>query len=313
MKVSINVTNYSWPAGPRGISAELVRVAEAADEAGIDTLWVSDHLVQADPHQPVHADMLEAYTTLGFLAARTERVQLGTMVTAATYRPPALLIKTVTTLDVLSNGRAWLGIGAGYHQVEAQMMGLPLPSTVERFEHLEDTLRLARQMWAGDQKPFHGIHHQLSHPVNNPPPLRRSHPPILVGGMGEHRTLSLVAQFADACNLFNIPDGGRTVRRKLDVLAQRCARLGRPAHGIEKTLSTRLPDDETASAFTQRAARWAEQGIRHLVVIKAGPWTAADIARVAPATTLARTDHAPTSPGTPRVSPIEAVVPSESD
>src|SRR5919112_1173550 len=154
MRVSISVTNYSWPGGPRGLGPELGRVVGAADRAGVDTVWVADHLVQADPTVPPDdRDMFEAYTTLGFIAARTERVRLGTMVTGVTFRPPALLVKAVTTLDVLSGGRAWPGIGAGYHGEEAEAMGLPLPPTAERFERLEETLAIAMRMWAGDAGP----------------------------------------------------------------------------------------------------------------------------------------------------------------
>jgi alkanesulfonate monooxygenase SsuD/methylene tetrahydromethanopterin reductase-like flavin-dependent oxidoreductase (luciferase family) len=155
MRISIGVTNYSWPSGPQGIGSELVRLVRAADQAGVDTAWVVDHLVQADPNAaPDQRDMLEAYTTLGYLAARTERVRLGTMVTGVTFRPPALLVKAVTTIDVLTGGRAWLGIGAGYHSDEAQAIGLPLPAVAERFERLEETLQIALRMWAGDETPF---------------------------------------------------------------------------------------------------------------------------------------------------------------
>jgi alkanesulfonate monooxygenase SsuD/methylene tetrahydromethanopterin reductase-like flavin-dependent oxidoreductase (luciferase family) len=157
MRVSIGVMNFSWPGGPRRLGAELARLARAADGAGVDTVWVGDHLLQADPTSaPDQTEMLEAYTTLGFLAAQTERVRLGTMVTGVTFREPALLVKAVTTLDVLSGGRAWLGIGAGYHQDEAQAMGLPLPPVAERFQRLEETLQIAARMWAGDDTPFEG-------------------------------------------------------------------------------------------------------------------------------------------------------------
>src|SRR5919107_5559633 len=187
MRVSINVTNYSWPGGRqgRGLGGELAWLVGAADEAGVDTVWVADHLLQADPTAgPDDTEMLEAYTTLGFLAARTERARLGTMVTGVTFRPPALLVKAVTTLDVLSGGRAWLGLGAGYHGEEAEAMGLPLPPTAERFERLEETLRIALQMWAGDEAPYAGEHYRLQRPAGSPPPLRRPHPPVLIGGGG---------------------------------------------------------------------------------------------------------------------------------
>ena len=182
MRVSLSITNYSWPGGPADIGTQLGRVIRAADDAGIDTVWVTDHLIQADPNSTREAEMLEAYTTLGFLAGQSGRVRLGTMVTGVTYRPPALLVKAVTALDVLSGGRAWLGIGAGYHEEEARTMGLPLPGVAERFERLEETLRLAIQMWSGDDAAFHGAHYRLERPLNSPNSIRRPRPPILVLG-----------------------------------------------------------------------------------------------------------------------------------
>lgn len=273
MRISVNITNYSWARGPAGLVAQLVRIARGADEAGLDTVWVADHLLQADPTSSPDAQMLEAYTTLGFLAAQTERVRLGTMVTGVTYRPPALLVKAVTTLDVLSGGRAWLGIGAGYHNDEARAMGLPLPPTAERFARLEETLRIATQMWAGNDSAFEGRHYQLAHPVSSPHPLTRPRPPILIGGMGEHKTLPLVARYADACNLFDIPDDGKTVGRKLAVLAEHCDKAARPYDEIDKTISTRLEPGEDPHEFAQRCAGLAELGIEHVVVITTGPWT----------------------------------------
>jgi F420-dependent oxidoreductase-like protein len=273
VRVSITITDYSWPGGPAALAGQLTDVARAAEDAGLDTLWVADHLLQADPHSSPDAEMLEAYATLSFLAARTERIRLGTMVTAVTYRPPALLVKAVTTLDVLSGGRAWLGLGAGYLEDEARAMDLPLPPVPERFDRLEDLLRLARQMWAGDAAPFAGTQSRLERPVGNPLPVTRPHPPILVGGTGERRTLPLVARYADACNVFDIPDGGATVRRKLEVLARLCDEAGRPYGEIEKTLSTRLDRDETADEFARRGEALRALGIDHLVVLTAGPWT----------------------------------------
>jgi F420-dependent oxidoreductase-like protein len=278
MRLSLNVTNYSWPNGPTQIGAELGRIVRTADEGGLDTVWVSDHLIQADPTSTPEAEMLEAYTTLGFLAARSSRVRLGTMVTGVTYRPPALLIKAATTLDVLAGGRAWFGVGAGYHEAEARAMGLPLPPTAERFARLEETLRLAIQMWSGDEAAFEGTHYRLARPINSPAPVRYPRPPILIGGMGEQRTLRLVATYADACNLFDIPDGGQTVRRKLAVLAEHCAAAGRSYDEIEKTVSTRLEPGESADRFVQRCAALGTLGITHVVVIKAGPWTEESVA-----------------------------------
>lgn len=274
MKVSINVTNYSWPGGPSATRLRLRELVEAADAGGIDTVWVSDHLLQADPTAaPGERDMLEAYTTLGFMAAAAERVRLGTMVTAVSFRAPALLVKAVTTLDVLSGGRAWLGIGAGYHGAEAEAMGLPLPPTAERFEQLEETLQIASRMWAGDDSAFEGRRYRLANPVGAPVPLQQPRPRILIGGAGEKKTLRLVAQYGDACNLFDIPDGGRTVRQKLAALEHHCERIGRPCAEIEKTLSTRLGPDETAQEVIERFRGAADLGIGHLVVIRPGPWT----------------------------------------
>jgi F420-dependent oxidoreductase-like protein len=280
MRISLSITNYSWPGGATGIGAELAAIVRAADEAGLDTAWVADHLLQADPTAVPDSEMLEAYTTLGFLAAQTQRIRLGTMVTGVTFRPPSMLIKAVTTLDVLSGGRAQLGVGAGYHEDEARAMGVALPPVAERFERLEETLQLALQMWSGDSSPFEGRHYRLERPVGNPLPLGKPRPPILIGGMGERKTLRLVAQYGDACNLFDIPDGGKTIRRKLDVLARHCDAVGRPYGEIEKTVSTRLEHDQSAAEFAEHCAALGALGIDHAVVITAGPWTEDGVARL---------------------------------
>ena len=283
MRLSLSVTNFSW----RGddLDAHLTRVAQAADRGGLYGLWVADHLLQVDPYGagPGETEMLEAYTALGFLAARTTDLRLGALVTAVTFRPPALLVKAVTTLDVLSRGRALFGVGAGHQADEAAAMGLPLPPVAERFAHLEETLRVARQMWAGDEAPFAGAHHTLAHPVLSPRAVSRPHPPILVGGTGERRTLPLVARYADACNVFDIPDGGVTVRHKLAVLAERCAEIGRPYAEIEKTISTRLGPGEPVASFVRRCRGFAELGIDHVCVLTAGPWTDEGVATLAEA------------------------------
>jgi F420-dependent oxidoreductase-like protein len=283
MRLSLSITNYTWPGGPSGLGSELARTVRAADEARLDTVWVADHLIQADPMSVPDSEMLEAYTTLGFLAAHTRRVRLGTMVTGVTFRPASMLIKAVTTLDVLSGGRAWLGVGAGYEENEARAMDLPLPPVAERFERLEETLRLAFQMWAGDASPFEGRHYHLERPVSSPPPLQAPHPPILIGGMGERKTLRLVAAHADACNLFDIPDQGKTIRHKLDVLARHCDAAGRDYHEIEKTVSTRLNPGESPGEFAERCAALGRLGIEHAVVITAGPWTEDAVERLAAA------------------------------
>jgi F420-dependent oxidoreductase-like protein len=272
MQISVSVTNYSWPNGPEALSGELEAVAHAADEAGLDTVWLADHLLQADPNSTPDAEMLEAYTTLGFLAHQTARVRLGAMVSPASYRPASLLIKAVTTLDVLSGGRAWMGIGAGYHEQEARAMGLSLPPIGERFDLLEETLRLALRMWAGDDSAFEGRLGRLERPLSSPQPLARPHPPILIGGMGERKTLALVARYGDACNLFDIPDGGRTIEHKLTVLARHCEAVGRPYEEIVKTVSTRLENGQSADEFVDHCAELAAIGIEHVVVIRNGPW-----------------------------------------
>jgi F420-dependent oxidoreductase-like protein len=279
MKLSMSITNFSWRDGP--LARRLADIARIADEGGLYGVWVADHLLQADPYgaRPGETEMLEAYTTLGYLAARTERVKLGTLVTAVTFRPPALLVKAVTTLDVLSGGRALFGIGAGYEATEAAAMGLPLPPIGERFDRLEETLKIALQLWAGDETPIAGEHYRLDAPVHSPAPISR--PPILIGGTGERRTLPLVARYADACNVFDIPDGGATARHKLAVLQALCAEIGRPYDAIEKTISTRLEPGESAAAFVERCRAFTELGIDHVGVVTTGPWTDESVATLA--------------------------------
>jgi alkanesulfonate monooxygenase SsuD/methylene tetrahydromethanopterin reductase-like flavin-dependent oxidoreductase (luciferase family) len=256
MRLSLTLTDLSWRGPLRG---ELGAVAAAADDAGLDTLWVADHLIQADPAAPKGSAMLEAYTTLGFAAARTQRIRLGAMVSPVFLREPALLLKALATVDALAGGRTWLGLGTGYHGGEAEIAGIPFPSQRDRYGLLERTLELARSMWDGTS------------PLGEPRPLER--PRILIGGMGERRTLRLVAEHADACNLFDIPDGGATVRHKLDVLRRHCDAVGRPFDAIEKTISTRLAAGEDARAFAARCRELRALGLEHAVVLAPGPWT----------------------------------------
>jgi len=278
MDVSISVTAYPGAGAP----AALTDLAQAADERGLHTIWVADHLIQADPAASVTDPMLEAYSVLSYLAAATRRVRLGAMVSPVTFRAPALLIKAVTTLDVLSGGRAWLGLGAGYQQDEAAAMGLPLPPVGERFEYLADTLRLAGQMWREDAAAFRGHRVSLDRPLCYPQPVSRPRPPILVGGTGERHTLRLVAEHADACNLFDIPDGGATLRRKLAVLRRHCETAGRDYGSVVKTVSTGLTPGEPASAFAARCAQLRSYGMDHVVVIARGrPLTVRDVELVA--------------------------------
>ena len=232
MEIGLHIADFTWPGGPAGLADDLARVAVAAEEAGFARVSVMDHLWQIGHLGPPEHEMLEAYTALGFLAARTSRVKLMTVVTAAVYREPGMLAKQVTTLDVLSGGRGWLGIGAAWNEAEARGLGLPFPPTAERFERLEETLQICLQMWSGDDGPYSGRHYQLERTLNSPAALSKPHPPILIGGGGEKKTLRLVARYAHACNLFPSPE----LPHKLDVLREHCEREGRNYDEIEKTV-----------------------------------------------------------------------------
>jgi F420-dependent oxidoreductase-like protein len=236
MRIGLDIPNFTWPGGPAQMRETLARIARTADEAGFDRLAVMDHFFQIGTVGPPEMDMLEAYSTLGFLAAHTERVGLLTLVTGAFYRHPGILAKTVTTLDVLSGGRAWLGIGAGWNEQESRGLGVPFPPLRERFERLEDALEICLRMWAGDESPYAGRHAVLERPLNSPQSLTRPHPPIMIGGSGERRTLRLVARHAQACNVF----GGPELPRKLDVLRAHCEREGRDYADIEKTVPYKI-------------------------------------------------------------------------
>jgi F420-dependent oxidoreductase-like protein len=247
MRVGLNVANFAPPGGPARLPTELARVARLAEEVGFESFWVWDHFFwDGLPVGPGVTDreMIEAYTTLGYVAGVTSKIKLGTLVASATYRHPGVLIKQVTTLDLLSGGRVIFGIGAGWFEEEHRALGIYFPPVKERFARLEETLQIALQMWAdggkyGEARPFHGTHYQLERTLNVPQALQRPHPPILIGGGGEHKTLRLVAQYADACNLNSrlSPD---QLAHKLAVLRGHCERLGRPYEAIEKTLYGRL-------------------------------------------------------------------------
>ena len=251
MKLGVHVPDFTWPGGPRHLGEDLAAVGRAADAAGFDRLSVMDHLWQIRGVGPPEHEMLEAYTTLGFLAGQTSRIKLLTLVTGVVYRSPGLLAKMVTTLDVLSGGRAMLGIGAAWNEDEARGLGLFFPPIAERFEHLEDTLRICLQMWSDDDSPFAGTHANLGRTLNSPQALSRPHPPILIGGSGERKTLRLVARYAQACNLFSTPD----LEHKLDVLKEHCEREGRDYDDIEKTVLFNFDVGEHG----ERAAELIEQ------------------------------------------------------
>lgn len=282
MRVSVSVSNFTWSGGVATIAQRLGSLAEFLDTTVVDTLWVADHLLQADPASPVDDPMLEAYTTLGFLAAKTSRLRLGTMVTAVTFRAPVLLIKAVTTLDVLSGGRAWFGVGAGYNTDEARALGLYLPEANERFTRLAETLQLARRMWDDDQSAFHGTYVHADHPVARPAPMTSPRPPVLIGGTGLRRTLRLVAEYGDACNLYDIPGGDAAVRHQLDVLARHCRDVGRPYDDVERTITTTLLADESVDQLVQRCRTMAVNGLQHVVIITRGrPFSERDLTTVA--------------------------------
>ncbi|HEX8034464.1 MAG TPA: LLM class F420-dependent oxidoreductase [Ktedonobacterales bacterium] len=255
MKVGLQVPNFTYPSGQEQLGAEFGRIAERAERAGFYSLWVMDHFFQIQVQGPPEHEMLEGWSALAFAAGRTSRIKLGTLVTGVTYRYPGVLVKTATTLDVLSGGRAYFGIGAAWNEQEHRGLGVPFPSTAERFERLEETLQIALQMWAGDEKPYHGKHYQLERPLNSPQSIQRPHPPIMIGGTGEQKTLRMVAQYGDACNLF-ARLGDDELKRKLDVLRGHCERLGRPYDQIEKTsLSTlRFSRDGRDGTLTSAAA-----------------------------------------------------------
>jgi F420-dependent oxidoreductase-like protein len=246
----------------------LAEIGRTADEAGFASLWVMDHFFQIGVVGEVDEPMLEGYSALNFLAGITDRVKLGTLVTGVHYRYPGILLKTVTTLDVLSGGRAYLGIGAGWNERESRGLGVPFPTTAERFERLEETLQIAHQMWSGDVKPYSGKHYRLEEAMNNPPALSRPHPPVMVGGMGEKKTLRLVAQYADACNLFAYGGAG-TIRHKLEVLRRHCEDVGRDYEEIERTAlgSVNLgPEGMSPDDVIEMCADLGQAGIEHLII-----------------------------------------------
>lgn len=229
--MGLQVSSFTWPNAPQEAGRTFRRIAVDAERCGLDSLWVMDHFFQIVMNGAPELDMLEGWSALAFAAAATERIKLGTMVTGVTYRHPGVLIKTATTLDVLSGGRAYLGIGAAWNEEEHLGLGVPYPSLKERFERLEETLQLAHQMWKDDDSAFDGVHYQLTRPLNHPQSVTRPHPPILIGGTGEKKTLRMVAQYADACNIFEMPVPG--IKAKLDVLQEHCANLGRDYAEIE--------------------------------------------------------------------------------
>jgi F420-dependent oxidoreductase-like protein len=262
MDLGLHLSNFTWPGGPATFTADLGRAAVLAEDVGFAKLSVMDHVWQIPNVGPVEHEMLEAYTALGFLAAKTSRIELLAWVTAVVYREPGLLAKAVTTLDVLSEGRAWLGIGAAWNEEESLGLGLPFPPTAERFERLEETLQICLQMWSDDESAYDGKHYRLARTLNSPQSVQRPHPPILIGGSGERKTLRMVAQYAQACNLFAGPE----VEHKLEVLRGHCEDLGRDYDDIQKTVIARLdpgPDGENVDDILTQLQGLAALGITH--------------------------------------------------
>jgi len=267
MKLGLQINRFDWPGSPANTGPKLAEIARTADQAGFASLWVMDHLFQMDVASwgLAAADpMLDGYTALSYMAAVTQRARLGTLVTAVTYRHPGHLLKVVTNLDVLSRGRAILGIGAGWYAREAAGLGLPFPPLAERFERLEETLQIAKLMWSGEAQPFHGKQYRLEEPINHPLPLSRPHPPILIGGEGERKTLRLVAQYADACNVFG--DAAR-ISHKYAVLREHCERLGRPYDEVERsTLQSVDLDAQSSDQLVERFGALGEAGAQHILM-----------------------------------------------
>jgi F420-dependent oxidoreductase-like protein len=247
VKLGLQIPRFRWPGGPPLLATTLAQVARAADDAGFASIWLMDHFFQISSIGKPEEEMLEAYTTLGYLAAHTSRARLGTLVTGVHYRHPGILVKQVTTLDVLSAGRAWLGIGAGWYERESRGLGVPFPPLKVRFEQLEDTLKIAHQMWRGETEPYYGKHAQFAEPINSPRPISQPHPPVLIGGGG-------------ACNLF-ARYGRRDLARKLDKLRGYCEEEGRSYDAISKTTLTQWnPDRQSAQEIVDQLGELREIG-----------------------------------------------------
>ncbi len=267
MELGLHIANFTWNGGAAELAPTLRRVAQGAEDAGIARLTVMDHLWQISGIGPPEDEMLEAYTTLGYLAAVTRRVKLHVLVTAVVYRDPGLLAKCVTTLDVLSGGRAGLGIGAAWNAEEARGLGLLFPSTRERFERLEETVRICEQMWSGSDAPFEGVHYELARTLNSPQSLSRPKPYLMIGGSGEKKTLRLVALHADACNIFSGPEAAR----KLDVLRAHCEREGRDYDAIEKTTILSVTANATKDEVLAQLATARDTGFAVAYIFSKNP------------------------------------------
>jgi F420-dependent oxidoreductase-like protein len=269
MQLGIHFMNFTLPGGSAAIPTVLAETAKTADQAGAAWFTMMDHYFQMEQLGGSEAPMLEGYTSLGFLAGQTERMRLGLLVTGVTYRHPGLLAKIVTTLDVLSGGRAMLGIGAAWYEHEHSALGVAYPPLRERFERLEETLQIVQQMWSENDGPYAGDHYQLAETINVPQSIQRPHPPILIGGGGEKKTLRLVAKYADACNLFAMPL--EETKRKLAILAEHCDAEGRDYDSIQKTILGGGDPIGDPDGFLATMEGYAGLGISHVQLVPMGP------------------------------------------
>ncbi len=279
MKLGLQIPSFTWPGGPEAIGPTLARIVRTADDVGFDSIWVMDHFFQIRGVGPATEPMLEGWTALGWMAAHSTRARLGLMVGGVHYRQPGLWVKAATTLDVLSGGRAWLGIGAAWNQQESEGLGFAFPPLAVRFELLEDTLRVAHAMWTGErgtEAPLDGHHVHATRLLNSPQALSRPHPPIMIGGGGERKTLRLAAQYADATNVFGGPEA---IAHKYAVLREHCEAIGRPYDEIERsTLQTvNVTADggdgsETPSRIVDRFGELADSGAQHIIFNMRDVW-----------------------------------------
>jgi len=279
MKLGLQISSFTWPGGPAAIGPELARIVRTAEAVGFDSIWVMDHFFQIRSVGRVDEPMLEGWTTLGWMAALTKRAQLGLLVGGIHYRQAPLWVKAATTLDVLSGGRAWLGIGAAWNQEESEALGFPFPTLGERFELLEDTLRYAHEMWSGESgtnAPFEGKHVRARRLLNAPQSVQRPRVPIMIGGGGEQKTLRLAAQYGDASNVFGGPE---KLHHKWEVLREHCERLGRPFDEIERTTlqtvhlhASARSAAEAPARVVERFGELADAGAQHLIFAVRDVW-----------------------------------------
>jgi F420-dependent oxidoreductase-like protein len=268
MRVGIHFVNFALPGAPESLGPTLAETARIAEQGGVSVFTLMDHWFQMEMMASAEDPMLEGYTSLGFLAGQTHTMTLGLLVTGVTYRHPGLLAKIVTTLDVLSGGRAQLGIGAAWYEREHRGLGVPFPPLSERFERLEETLQICLQMWSGDNGPYEGRHYHLAETICSPPPISTPRPRVLVGGSGERKTLRLVAKYADACNLF--ASSPADIAHKLEVLTRHCDSEGRDPASIDKTILAVSNPLEDTDAFIAQMAEYAALGVEAVELMPIG-------------------------------------------